>query len=263
MKSLWISVVLLATLVTAAACGAPASKAPPVYDDYRAVLTGFVDENGLVDYATLRDQRANLDDFIARLGRIDPDAYEAWSREDKIAFWINAYNAITLRVVIGHYPVESIRDIPGAWDRLQFVVMGRRLTLDDIENQRIRRGFTEPRIHVALVCAAVSCPKLRAEPYEGERLDAQLDDQARTFLSDPRHFTIDSARRTVRVSEIFQWYAGDFADADAPRYNKQALERRAVADFAAPYLTGAERAFLDDARIEYAPYNWALNRQPR
>ena len=265
----------LLIMVLAAPPGRTAPVAPaPVYDDYRAVLMGFVDENGLVDYDGLRAQRADLDDFVIYLTAVDPNAYAAWSRPDQIAFWINAYNALTLRAIIDHYPINpttpngsyprnSIRQIPGVWDQARVNVMGENITLGYIETKHLRRDFGEPRIHVALVCAAVSCPKLRNEPYLGSTLDAQLDDQARSFLADFQHFHMDAARETVRVSEIFRWYAEDFAARNVARTDKAALERSAIVNFASRYLSRAELAFLATAHIEYAPYDWALNEQPR
>jgi hypothetical protein len=254
---------------------APAAP-QPAYDDYRAVLMGFVDERGLVDYASLRHQRGYIDDFVVYVGRLDPKTYQAWSEANQMAFWINAYNALTLHVIIDHYPItpatpnhsypiNSIRQIPNVFDRLRVTVMGQSITLGYIENQHLRRGFKEPRIHMALVCAALSCPKLRIEPYEGAKLDAQLDDQARAFLADPRHFRIDRERNRVRVSEIFRWYADDFAAAKTGKRDAATVERVALVDFVSRYVSDADRASLAGPayKIEYAPYDWTLNEQPQ
>jgi hypothetical protein len=260
-------------IVCLMAAARPAHAVPPRYDDYRAVLMAFVDANGLVDYAGLRAQRGDLDDFVLYLGQLDPATYGAWPEPDRIAFWINAYNALTLRAIIDHYPIDpaqpngsypknSIRQIPGVWDQARVNVMGESITLQYIETKHLGRDFHEPRVHMALVCAAMSCPRLRNEPYEGAKLEAQLADQTRAFISDPRHFRIDRARGTVRASEIFRWYAEDFAPAGTPK-DRAALERSALITAAAPYLSDADRAFLKDARIEYAPYDWTLNEQPR
>ncbi len=242
----------------------------PHYDDYRGVLMAFVDAKGLVDYASLREQRGDLDDFVHYLEQLNPETYEAWSDADKIAFWINAYNALTLRAIVYNpmesiaepnlsYPRRSIRQIPGVWDFARVNVMGESITLGYIETKYLRRDFHEPRFHMALVCAAMSCPKLRNEPYEGAKLKAQLDDQMRTFLSDPRHFRIDRSKGTVRVSEIFRWYAPDFAPVNTPKAD---LERKALVTATAPYLGDSDRAFLKTARIAYAAYDWNLNEQP-
>ena len=258
-----------------ACAGAPSSgSAPPSYEDYRGVLMGFVDDHGLVDYAGLRAQEWGIDDVVTSLGTLAPKVYDRWSEKDKIAFWINAYNALTLKAIIDHYPIDpatpnlsypknSIRQITGVWDQARVTVMGQQMTLGFIEAKILRRDFREPRIHVALVCAALSCPKLRNEPYEGAKLDEQLDDQARAFLADPRNLRIDRAGNRVRASEIFKWYADDFLPAPAKPGDAGDGEHRALAAFAAKYVSEADRAFLAGTayRIEYATYDWTLNEQ--
>ncbi|HEX6791723.1 MAG TPA: DUF547 domain-containing protein [Candidatus Krumholzibacteria bacterium] len=263
---------LLATMFLVCATAHDAPAATPVYDDYRAVLMAFVDESGLVDYAALKDQRGYLDDFVRYLASVTPAECNAWSADNRMAFWINAYNALTLRAIIDHYPIgpaepnrsyplNSIRQIPGVFDRMRVQVAGEEITLAYIETKHLREDFREPRIHVALVCAAMSCPTLRREPYEGAKLAKQLDDQARDFLSRPRNFAIDRDRGVVRVSEIFRWYQDDFLPAARPQYELPA--KTALRAFTSPYLSRADRDFVQTARIEYIPYDWALNEQPR
>lgn len=262
-----------AAVVALGACSeAAAPPAPPAYDDYRAALMAFVDADGLVDYTGLKDQRSYLDDFITTLEQMDPKAYEAWSENDKIALWINAYNALTLRTVIDHYPINparlngsypqnSIRQIPGEWDFNKVNVMGQTITLGYIETKILRRDFHEPRVFMALVPGAVDGPPLRNEPYQGAKLDAQLDDQTRRFLADPRHFQIDRTRKEVRVSEIFRRYVEDFATGVViPPFTRESY---AVDKFAGPYLNDSDRAFLREARITFAVYDWTLNQQPQ
>jgi len=261
-----------AAMVTLGALAHAAPAAPPQYDDYRTALMAFVDAHGLVDYAGLKDQRSYLDDFITMLEQMDPKAYEAWAESDKIALWINAYNALTLRTVIDHYPINparlngsypknSIRQIPGEWDFNKVNVMGQTITLGYIETKILRRDFHEPRIFMALVPGAVGGPPLRNEPYEGARLDAHLDDQTRRVLADSRHFQIDRTRKEVRVSEIFRRYVEDFATGViVPPFTRESY---AVDKFAGPYLNDSDRAFLRDARIMFAVYDWTLNQQPQ
>jgi len=179
------------------------------YDDYAAVLSSFVDNNGMVDYARLKGQRARLDRFVAGIGELGRDEYESWSDKGRIAFWINAYNALTLRAIIDHYPIKSsfskslvypknsIRQIDGVWDKLKFTVMGQAVTLDHIEHGIIRPKYRDPRVHMALVCAAMSCPILRDEPFRAEKLDAQFEDQARRFLANNTKFMIDVQKKRI------------------------------------------------------------------
>jgi hypothetical protein len=272
MKTGWRSALAAAAIALAVAGQPGCADAPaPRYDEYRSVLMAFVDGHGLVDYASMKEQSGDLDDFIVYLERLDPKVYERWSERDKIAFWINAYNAHTLRAILDNYPIvpaqpnlaypaNSIRQIPRVWDFRAVNVMGRETTLGFIETSILRRDFHEPRVRMALVSAALSCPPLRNEPYEGARLDAQLDDQTRKFLADPNHLYIDRVAKQVRVSQIFQWHAEDFAPAGTPR---AALARAGLRTFVAPFVSADKQAFLasDDYAIGYFPFDWTLNDQ--
>jgi hypothetical protein len=267
----------VATMVVLAAAFpgcAPAAPAPQ-YDDYRAALMAFVDARGLVDYAGLKEQRVYLDDFVTYLERLDPKTYDAWPEPDKIALWINAYNALTLRAVIdnypiapqtpnGSYPTNSIRQVKGVWDFNRVNVMGQSITLGYIETKILRRDFHDVRVHMALSSAAISGPLLRGEPYEGAKLGAQLDDQVLKFLSNPRQFRIDRAAKEVHVAGMFREYAEDFAPRDAPRTPRTALERSGVSAFVSRFVKAEDRAFLagNDYRVTYAPFDWTLNEQP-
>jgi hypothetical protein len=265
------AVALMAAMSGASgATGTTAGVPAPEYDTYRAALMAFVDARGLVDYASLKNQRGDLDDFIIYLEHLDPKTCAKWSENERLALWINAYNALTLRAIIDNYPIHpatpngaypknSIRQIHGVWDFNRVNVMGQSITLGYIETKILRHDFHDPRIHVALVCAAVSCPILRNEPYEGAKLDAQLDDQARRFLADPRQFRIDRATKDVRVSEIFRWYAEDFAPANAAD-----KPRAGLVAFVSKYGSTEARSYIatDEYRITYAPYDWTLNEQP-
>lgn len=251
--------------------------APPAFshDLYDRVLNEYVAE-GRVDYARLKDHRAELDRYVASLGDLDPNDDAPWDEAARIAFWINAYNAITLKVVVDHYPIRrsprpaalvfpanSIRQIPGAWDRITHTVMGRPMTLDQIEHKVLRTQFREPRIHLALVCAAKGCPPLRSEAYRGERLNEQLEDQAARFLADPAKFQIDRAHRIVRLSPIFQWFGEDFLKASGPLegFSGHPDTERAVLAFISRRLPPEDQAFLrrGSYRVAYLSYDWTLN----
>jgi len=171
--------------------------APFSYELYGKVLLQYVDANGFVNYEALNKDRENLDRFAASLANLSPQELENFDEAKKLAFWINAYNALTLKVILDHYPIKkqsllkgavypnnSIRQIPGVWDKIYFPIAGAEFTLDQIEHEILRVEFKEPRIHMALVCAAAGCPFLRREPFVGERLDAQLTEQTQRFLSD-------------------------------------------------------------------------------
>ncbi len=247
------------------------------YDDYVAALSAYVDDRGMVDYPSLKDDRQQLDTFAALLARVSAEQYEKWSAAARIAFWINAYNALTLEAILEHYPIKaslaasliypenSIRQIPGVWGKLQFRVTGRRMTLNQIEHDTLRTQFDEPRIHMALVCAAMGCPPLRNEPYLGDKLDAQLDDQTRRFLAHPDKFRIDRDANTVFLSPIFKWFGQDFVKryGTDQKFTNHNDAQRAVLNFASRYLEPDDRRYLETGtyRIEYTDYDWSLNQQ--
>jgi len=263
-----------ALIVSAPAAGQAASEEfrHALYDQ---ILKEYV-VDGHVDYARLKENRSDLDQYIALLAGLEPHVYAIWNTPAKIAFWVNAYNAITLKVILDHYPIQrvfspatfvfpanSIRQIPGAWDRITHSVMGRPMTLDEMEHRVLRKEFQEPRIHMALVCAAKGCPPLRSEAYEGERLEGQWEDQARRFLSDPARFRLDQRERVVRLSSIFQWFGQDFLNAyGAPEgFTGHTDIERAVLAFVSRYLKSEDQTFLKagNYRVVYVGYDWNLN----
>jgi hypothetical protein len=194
----------------------------------------------------------------------------------QIAFWCNVYNAYTLKAIIEHYPIEasllkslahpknSIRQIDGVWDKLQWPVMGREMTLDNIEHDTLRKEYDEPRIHAALVCAAMSCPPLRDEPFEGDRLDEQLDDQMRRYLGVPDRFRIDRDKDVVYLSAILKWYGEDFVNTYGTNdaFNKFSEVERAVLNAITRYVDEAEYLRTADYISKYLDYDWTLNEQP-
>jgi hypothetical protein len=239
------------------------------------LLGEFVDVNGLVNYQDLLRKRTELDTYATNLAQLPRSTYEEWTSNQKIAFWINAYNVLTLKVIIDHYPIKgggwlaslrfpqnSIRQIDGAWDGITHTVMGQSVTLDRIEHEILRKEFDEPRIHMALVCAALGCPNLRIEPYVGTRLDNQLEDQTRTFLADSGKFHIDRKAGVVHLSSIFDWFGDDFA----PRYATTEFQQadasiRPVLAFIADHLSADDAQYLVTGtyKVRFLDYDWELN----
>lgn len=228
---------------------------------YVRVLERFVTADGGVRYAALKADPADLDRALAGFAAMTPAELEALAETGRIAFWINAYNAITLKTIIQSYPIQgsglsvlrypssSIRQISGAWNNRDWTVAGRKMSLDDIEHETLRKGFDEPRIHMALVCAAKGCPPLRTAPYRGDRLDGQLDDQARRYLASPAGLRVEPDGRKVAVSAIFKWFDDDFDSAGGVRA------------FLAAHAPAAARTALADrkTKITYLDYDWRLN----
>ncbi len=236
------------------------------YDAYNRLLIEHVDVSGQVDYAALAANRRPLDGFIASMGQLDPAVLASWPAEEQIALWINAYNAITLQFILNHYPIQkggiisgaiypanSIRQIPGIWDTMTSPVAGSPVTLD------------EPRIHVAIVCASVGCPPLRNEAFVADRLNEQLDDQARRFLADPSKFNINRERKVVTLSPILDWFGKDFAKkyGTGDGIGNHDPIVAATLRFVSNYVADADAVFLESESfsVKFADYDWSLNEQ--
>ncbi|MEM7575544.1 MAG: DUF547 domain-containing protein [Bacteroidota bacterium] len=206
----------------------------------------FVAEDGMVDYPGFLEESGSLQDYLDLLADNPPGTN--WTEEETLAYWINAYNAFTVKLIIDHYPLESIKDISGGggivaspWDLKFFQIGGVDFDLGTIEHEIIRKDFSEPRIHFAINCASISCPVLRREAFEADRLDQQLNDQARQFLQDSSKNQV-SARET-KLSKIFSWFQSDF--------------NRNV-----PLLTYLQQFAPDldpNNSVTYLEYDWGLN----
>ncbi len=271
--------VLLPLLIISAGCSSapPQTRSPeasstvasPVepfrYDAYAAILSKYVDEKGLVDYQGLQAEAESLRAFNQSLGEVSPATFQAWSEADQIAFLINAYNAFTLQSIIDQTPIKaSIRDIPGVWRIRKFELAGESKTLDNIEHQTLRKLYQEPRIHAAVNCSAISCPVLRTEPYTGEKLDAQLNEQVQRWLTGTEGLKIDRANNTVYLSQIFDWFGEDWSTAYATKDSFSGNDKeRAVLNFVSQYVTPEDRAYLQQGgyQVKYLDYDWALNQQ--
>jgi hypothetical protein len=170
------------------------------HDKCADILSNFVDDKGMVDYKTLKRKKIELNRILDEFRNLDPKQYNCWPKEDKIAFWLNAYNIQLLNIII---EPTSIRHIQGIWDKHKFMVMDEEFTLAEIEKRFFREQFDEPRVFFAIYQASLSGPPLRNEPYRGDKLDSQLDDQSGKFLSSPLAFRID---REKKRESIFPHY---------------------------------------------------------
>ena len=245
--------ILSLTFHTAALAGASV-------ETYTGVLTAYL-KDGLVDYRGLcKDPRLN--EYIRRLGTTNPEIIP--TRNAKLAFWINAYNAYTLKVICDHYPIKSINDLhfggllvgqilgKTIWHKKIVTINNQQMSLNDIEHNTVRPLFKDPRIHFALVCAAMGCPPLRSEAYQGDKLDHQLNEQAKTFLNNPQHNRFDITKKRASISKIFDWYGKDFAATESE-----------VLLYLARYLpketANAVRENPQGWKLEYNSYDWSLN----
>ncbi|MBD3299033.1 MAG: DUF547 domain-containing protein, partial [candidate division Zixibacteria bacterium] len=207
--------IIIAISIIFASCSAnDESVARPFehqYNDYARLLSQHVTEDGWVDYQSLVADSAALHHVIATFERVPPDTLNSFARNQKLAFWINAYNAVTLLSIVDAYPVSSIKEIDGVWDEREWAIAGRSVTLNQIEHEILRKDFDEPRIHFAVNCASIGCPPLIPEPYRPSSLDSQLGNSAEQFLRDPLRNTFHPSEKAAELSEIFQWYGTDFS----------------------------------------------------
>lgn len=227
---------------------------------FTSILNDYV-VNGLVKYKELKiDNR--LDEYLSQLMQTDPEKIS--TKNDKLAFWINAYNAFTLKLIKENYPVESINDLhtggliigqilgKTVWHKEWIKIGGRTLSLNNIEHDIIRKEFNEPRIHFALVCAAFSCPPLRKEAYEGYKIEQQLEDQARTFFNDKTKNQFDVKTKTAELSKILDWYDSDFGNND-----EEILKY--ISQFLPSEIAKNINENPGEWDIDYLSYNWDLN----
>lgn len=268
-------IAVLVSLITAPLAGGVARTDPFDHDyaTYAAVLRAHV-VLPRVDYRDLKANRGRLDGVVAEFDSPAARGEPGWSRDQRLAFWINVYNAFTLRAIVDRYPIQSarftlqprnsIRQIDGVWTKLKWRAAGRTVTLDDIEHRIVRPEFQEARIHFAVNCASIGCPPLAAEPYRARTLDGQLDAAARTYLASPEGLRVDGD--TLRVSSIFKWYGGDFVAQYAALVpgTRDATERAVLGAIVkhAP-AAAAKAARAGTARLRYLDYDWSLNDMTR
>ncbi len=227
---------------------------------WNQLLNKHVDANGYVDYTAWRASAADqklLDDYLSYLSAASFGGNPA--REAQIAYWINAYNAVTVKGILKEYPTTSIRNHTAKiygyniWKDLQLLVAGKPYSLDSMEHEVLRK-MGEPRIHFAIVCASIGCPRLMNEAYTADRLEEQLTANAQAFFADPTKFVADARTGTLSVSPILSWFGTDFgADSSA--------QMKAIA----PYLPESAQPLAKNgaAKVKFLDYDWGLNDQAK
>jgi hypothetical protein len=225
------------------------------HSKFDLILKQYVDDRGLVDYNDIAKDR-RFSDYMKSL---ESGKVEELSLDGKLAFWINAYNAVVIDKVIKWKPKKSVREtlIPGVWTSTKFftsrehIVAGKRTSPDDIEHDILRKKFKDPRIHFAIICASSSCPKLARTAYTEENVQARLEEETRKYLDSERGVRVDRAENTIYLSKIFDWFGNDFVEKSG-----------SVMDFIRPYLKEEIISFLErKPRIDFLHYDWALNAQ--
>lgn len=224
------------------------------HDAFDKLLKHYVDERGGVNYAGLLAQRGVLQSYMARIAKAP---FDELGRDQKLALLINAYNAFTLELILEHWDngkLRSIKDIPDAdrWNAKRWKIGGALWSLNQIEHEMIRPHFKEPRIHFALVCGAVGCPPLRNEAYQAATLDTQLESQAQYVHTHDRWYRLNTTTHTVFLTQLYNWYGGDFVQAAG-----------SVLNFAARYDPKLKQMLQAGSKpsIQWLDYDWSLNRQ--
>lgn len=251
--------ILLSLLVLAAGCSTvpttfkPTEPIPPEQFSHKVFdeLLGTHVRDGAVDYTTIQsDDRLLV--YLSQLDRVDPNAL--MTRNEQLAFWINAYNAFAIKGIVDGYSPMTY------WGRYRYFigqdyrVGGASINLYDLERQVLIKQFREPLMHFAIVCASMSCPKIQPWTYEPIHLDVQLDRAARAFINDPTRNRFDSTKKVASLSMIFKWFDDDFAEAAG-----------SVLAYIARYVSDPELAYdltVSEYRIEYLDYDWSLNGIP-
>jgi len=270
---------VLTALLLATACAATPARAQ--FDHTHAAWTALLNKHVVlvdggkasqVNYAALAQDRERLKSYLAALSKVTAAEFKAWSKPQQMAFLINAYNAFTIEKILTRYPkLKSIRDfgtlIGNPWKDRFFVLLGRETSLDQIEHETLRApgAYDEPRVHFAVNCASVGCPMLREEAFVAERLDAQLEEQTRRFLSDRTRNRYNADTGRLEVSKIFDWFKEDWQSGTrgldgkaAPIASREAwFARYATLLAAAP---DGQKAVADGrAPLAFLDYDWALN----
>ena len=232
------------------------------HSTFDALLKKYVSSTGEVNYKGFLEDQTTFDRYLALLSATPPNK-NTWSKEEQLAYWINAYNAFTIKLIMNHYPVKSIKDIKkgvpfvnSVWDMKFFKIGDQEMDLNEIEHDIIRTEFDEPRIHFAVNCASYSCPPLRNEAYVAEQLDEQLTEQTKIFLTDTRKNKINHPDKIV-LSKIFQWYSTDFTKKGFfSRLFGGAGRTEKLIDYIQPYVS---TRLTKNTTIEFMEYDWSLN----
>ena len=249
------AILLAVAILIVAGLDRPGSAAGFDHSIFDQVLKTYVNNQGRIDYNGIAGDQS----FKIYMQTLKSAQTDAMSRNGQLAFWINAYNAVTIDKVIKWKPEKSVREtfVPGVWTGTKFfttrehTVAGKSLSQDDIEHEILRKQLKEPRIHFAIICASSGCPPLPRWAYTQENVQAKLEEETRKYINSERGTRIDSAKNQLYLSKLFDWFAGDFEYASG-----------SVLDYIRTYIDKSALAFLDqNPKIKWLEYNWALNAQ--
>jgi len=244
------------------ACLLPFPAFASDYSSWQKFLDLYL-KDGLVNYSAVQTNPALFNTVVSQLENVKKEEYDGWTQDEKKAFWINAYNIEAIKLVLDHYPLKrslglqalrypanSIQQIPDVWNQEALTILGKKVSLNYIENEILRKEFQDPRIHFAIVCASLGCPVLRDEPYVFDLLDSQLNDAVTKFMRDPKKFNHAAHNNTFYfyLSPIFKWFKEDFEKAGGS------------ITFIKKYIPQTKN-LPDSAQIQWLDYDWSLNEQ--
>ncbi|TFV92371.1 DUF547 domain-containing protein [Algoriphagus kandeliae] len=245
---------LFILLVSLISCGQSTlggqGTTPPDHTVWDELVMAHVKPNGMVNYRGFIQEKDKLEAYLDQLSTNSPDR-NSWTEAEQLAYWINAYNAFTVKLIVDNYPVKSIRDlgpklkiplVNDVWHYEFFEISGEKASLDEIEHGILRKEFEEPRIHFAINCASVSCPPLFNRAFIPEKLEEQLEFVTKRFINDSQRNKISKDR--VEISSIFSWFNGDFT------------KKGTLIDFLNQY---SRTTISPNARISHLDYDWSLN----
>lgn len=230
--------------------------------------------DGLVNYTDWKKDRQGLDDYLAALSKVSKEDYEKLSKDEKIIFWINGYNAFTIKLVLDNYPIKgtkdyypanSIRQIDGFWENNSIELAGRKVTLESMEHDVLRRDFLEPRVHFAVVPAAKGCARLRDKAYSTADLNESLNAVTLEFLSNPKNVRVDTDKNLIYVSQLFKWFPLDFANVvGLGKRFPPPTDDEIVAAYVLMKAPSAVQLNISPEnakkyRVVYQEYDWSLN----
>ena len=260
----------------------PAPKTPVTQitnTEYQALLDKYVGENGKVDYGRWKDNAADvasLDAYLSTLTNATPETRPDLfkTQTEKLSYWINLYNAVVLREIIRRWPIDAVTDMrvndtsyvkngKGFFYELELLIGGEKMNLYDIENKILRAQFKDARIHFAISCGSSSCPLLRKDAFDPQKLEGQLESASTAFVNDGKDVVVDDAKKEVVMSKIFEWYSDDFV---AFTKQRAKVDGAGVVDFALLYAKQPLSTKLKDAKaksykVVFRDYDWNVNKQ--
>ena len=240
---------------------------------WTTILSTHVNDRGRVNYKALLKNRSEFDGYIDDLRSVKNSEITSWSRDNQLAFWINAYNASAMKIILDNYPIKpdtglkakfypanSIKQIPGAFDEIKNTVAGQELTLNYLEHEILRKKFQEPRIHFSIVCVSVGCPYIWNHAFEGGNLEEHLSAAAKRFVKNRVNVKLNLPKNEIYLSKIFKWFHEDFAKfSGVTKYGKY----NGVVSFCSSYFSKPLQNQIKSTKVKiiWFDYDWSLNEQ--